>query len=97
MSCSSRAIRARSAAAACSAWRCSAALRAASEAACLRARTSTPASQKATSCRNANATPARPPLRENQPQLAPVTDHGHDRGGKDQPGDRAAEAGMRAQ
>jgi hypothetical protein len=54
MSCSSLAIRARSVAAACSAWHCSSALRAASAAACLRTWTSTPASQKATSCNSVN-------------------------------------------
>ena len=61
MSCISRAIRARSAAVACSAWRSSAALRAASEAACLRAWTNTPASQNATSCNDDKTTAAVPP------------------------------------
>ena len=61
MSCSSLAILARSAAVACSAWRCSAALRAASEAACLRVWTKTPASQNAISCSADNATAAWPP------------------------------------
>ncbi len=61
MSCISRAIRARSAAVACSAWRSRAALRAASEAACLRAWTNTPASQNATSCNIDRTTAFWPP------------------------------------
>jgi len=36
-------------------------------------------------------------LREGQPQLAPMADHGHDRGGEDQASDCAAQAGVRAQ
>ena len=36
-------------------------------------------------------------VREGQCQLAPAADHGHERGDEDQPGDRAAETGVRAQ
>ena len=97
MSCSSRAIRARSAAVACSAWRSSAALRAASPAACLRARTRTPASQNASSCSNDNVTPQGRHSCEGQRQPAMTADHDHDRGDEDQASGRAAETGVRAQ
>ena len=65
MSCSSRAIRTRSAATACSAWRWSAKLCSARAAACLRPRTNTPASQNAviTPARNQGAPNVCPPNR----------------------------------